>query len=387
MEWVRKIESYFQTPKVSTQKALNLLVAAIAECGKVVELSHSGLRARAQLHIGLAEEHHAFALKHFQSGEFNACQKQIEQSSMRVQMAQELVNAHEGVELDSTGSLFDFSDPSIEFLLNHLLNSIAKTKLVVESSNLHVNQKAQDSLFESVKVAKHALSALKNEEFDEAKNFSLTSMLLLARVCSLLSLENEQSTWQIDFPESACPESVNQIRRLIDEMAACRRLIADAGITNSAKIERHFKEAEERFNECLVSVTDHEYYFVENAVVVAMSELQLCQKLAQHATYNSELDDDEGAFSAERSFKSLEVESAKIVRIAQKNEVRDMRSFQRRMESSVVYFGRAAFQFKGNQMQEALRLATAAYLDLDFAWQIAMTSSKPEYREADFLET
>jgi hypothetical protein len=62
----------------------------------------------------------------------------------------------------------------------------------------------------------------------------------------------------------------------------------------------------------------------------------------------------------------------------------DFRIFQRRMDSDLVYFGRAAFQFKGDNLPEALRLATAAYLDLDFAWQIALTIAKPEYRDTEF---
>jgi len=384
MEWVRKIETYFVTPKVSTHKALDLLVATISETNKVVEITQSTFKNRALAHLTLAEEQYDLALKHFQQGEYTACQRQIELSSTHLQMAQLLLDGQSEVEIDSIAAVFDFPKDSTEYLLNHLLESIARTKLIVESGNLHVSQKAQDILFETVKVAKQSLSALKNDEIEDARHFCVAALLLLTRVCALLSIDNRQSPWQVDFPEAAVDEPVARVRHLLREMTTCLNLIADAGIVNSAKIERHFKEAEEHLGESITAIMEAEFYLVENAVIAALSELDLVRQLAAHSASATEPDDRNVLFSAERSFKALEAESSKIVRIAQKVAVRDFRIFQRRIDSALVYFGRAAFQFKGDNLPEALRLATAAYLDLDFAWQIALTTAKPEYRDADF---
>ncbi|MDR3616941.1 MAG: hypothetical protein P4L53_25510 [Candidatus Obscuribacterales bacterium] len=384
MEWVRKIENYFQTPKVSTRKALDLLVQAIAETNKFVEITQSSLKSRALAHLSLAEEQHNAALKHFQQEEYSACQRLIEQSSTHLQMAQMLLDGLSEVETNTIAASFDFPKDSTEYLLNYLLESIARTKLIVESGNLHVSQKAQDILFETVKVAKHSLSALKNEETKDARHFCVAALLLLTRVCALLSIDNRQSSWKIEFPETAIDEPVARVRHVIDEMTNCLNLIADAGIVNSAKIERHFKEAEEHLGECVAAIMDGEIYSVGNSAVAALSELDLCRQLSAHSASTTESDDERAKFSADRSFKALESESAKIVRIAQKVAVRDFRIFQRRMDSTLVYFGRAAFQFKEDNLPEALRLATAAYLDLDFAWQIALTTAKPEYRDTEF---
>jgi hypothetical protein len=384
MEWVRKIENYFQTPKVSTHKALDLLVQAIADTNKLVEITQSDLKSRALSHLSLAEEQHNAALKHFQIEEYSACQRLIEQSSTHLQIAQMLLDGQSEVEINSIATGFDFPKDSTEYLLNHLLESIARTKLIVESGNLHVSQKVQDILFETVKVAKHSLSALKNEETKDARHFCVAALLQLTRVCALLAIDNRQSTWQVEFPEAAIDEPVAKVRHVIEEMTCCLNLIADAGIVNSAKIERHFKEAEEHLGECVAAVMDGEVCSVGNAAVAALSELDLCRQLAAHSASTTEPDDESAIFSADRSFKALEAEAAKISRIAQKVAVRDFRIFQRRMDSALVYFGRAAFQFKGDNLPEALRLATAAYLDLDFAWQIALTTAKPEYRDTEF---
>jgi hypothetical protein len=384
MEWVRKIETYFVTPRVSAHKALELLVQTIAETNKFVEITQSSFKSRALAHLSLAEEQYNGALKHFQQGEYSACQRLIEQSSTHLQMAQILLDGQSEVGTNSVFANFDFPKDSTEYLLNHLLESIARTKLIVESGNLHVSQKAQDILFETVKVARQSLSALKNEESKDARHFGVAALLLLTRVCALLSLDNRQSTFQIEFPEAAVDEPVAQVRHLLNEMTSCLNLIADAGIVNSAKIERHFKEAEEHFGECIAAIMEAEFYSVGNAVVAALSELDLCRQLAAHSASTIEPAVESAQFSAEQSFKALEVESAKIVRIAQKVAVRDFRIFQRRIDSSLVYFGRAAFQFRGDNLPEALRLATAAYLDLDFAWQIALTTAKPEYRDTEF---
>jgi hypothetical protein len=384
MEWVRKIENYFQTPKVSTQRALDLLVDTIAETNQLVEIAQTSLKIRAAAHLTTAEEQYNSALKHFQLEEYSACQRLVEQSSTHLQMALMLLDGRAEAETNLIGDAFDFPRDSTEFLLNHLLESIARTKLIVESGNFHVNQKVQDILFETVKVSKQSLSALKNEETKDARHFCLAALLLLSRVCALLSVDNRQSSWQIEFPEASNSEPVARVRHVIDEMTTCLNLIADAGIVNSSKIERHFKEAEEHLGECIAAIMDGEIYAVGNACVAALSELDLCQQLAAHSASTNEPEVGNPEFSAERSFKALEVESAKIVRIAQKASVRDFRIFQRRIDSALVYFGRAAFQFKGDNLPEALRLATAAYLDVDFAWQIALTTAKPEYRETEF---
>ena len=377
MDIFKQLEGYYLSPKALAQKGLDRLVEAMADTNRDLQTAENEYLDCANQYMARADRIYERALAAFKDEEYEQCKALIEGSVVYLQMAVLIVQS-------SADETFDagFADGSAECLINLLLESIAKTKLTVEAANHQVSSAVHRCILRVVALYNQALLSLRECEDDDARLSADAGIHLLNWVILQIEIENNETMFELHLPSHTGNKFDAQMKEFAKDLAECRKLFFQRGKTLAPRAKNHLIEAEKYFDLCLENIVTGDFDDTETNIAAGMTEVKLATELAARGA--AKVSEDPEATSEEsledrvKSFKSL---AHKLISTARKSNVREPEVFEKKIDAAYHYFMRACDHLEGGFLAEAQRLAKAAYLDIDFAKQIALTKHKPEYRD------
>src|ERR1700678_3823408 len=157
MDIFKRFEGIYLSPKALAQKELDRLVVAMADTNKDLQTSENEYLDCANRYMSHADRIYQRALDAFKDDDYGRCKALVESSVVHLQIAALVARS-------SADATFEagFTDESAEYIVNHLLESIAKTKLTVESANYQVSSEVQKCLLRVVEKSYQSVAALKD---------------------------------------------------------------------------------------------------------------------------------------------------------------------------------------------------------------------------------
>jgi hypothetical protein len=377
MDIFKRFEGIYLSPKALAQKELDRLVVAMADTNKDLQTSENEYLDCANRYLSHADRIYQRALDAFKDDDYERCKALVESAVVHLQIATLVVQS-------SADAAFEagFTDESAQYLINHLLESIAKTKLTVESANYQVSSEVHKCLLRVVEISNQSVAALIDFEEEDARLSADAGILLLYWVLLQIELENDQPIFDLQLPNHTGNKFDVPMKQFANDMADCRKLFFQRGKTLAPRAKNHLTEAEKYFDQCLENIVDGDFDETETNIAAGTTELRLATELAARGAAkvldDQETTDEEKPEERIKSFKSV---AGRLINTARKTKIREPEIFEKRIDAAYHYYVRACQSLEEGTLVEAQRLAKAAYLDIDFARQIALTKNQPQYRD------
>lgn len=361
----------------ATLKELNALSDSIAEKNKLLEIEGRDVPAPVGNHLERADKNYQLAIEQFKEEDYTECQRFIERGELHIQLAEHQMqcNGQAALEVD-----FSSPDSRLEALLSELGQAIVRLKLTVEYANYQVPAKVKKSL---IKVASRHLSALDLLKANKPEEASVTAQAALLKLhwCALrIGVENRQAHLDLRLSKKLLSRCAWHIKEFADRLSASLERFEDAGISIPSTLAEHLRSSEDSLRTSIQALLDDDESGVEASVAAGLSELNLSEKLLA-ASPGAVREPGRRAHSAENSelYCTTMERLKQALSMAPVANIEKIQIIEKHLDASASYFDNAESKVNAGDLSEASRLARAAYLDLDYARQIALSKSAPRY--------
>jgi hypothetical protein len=355
----------------ASKKRLETLGDAIIECNRLLGARDDSISANAKQHIDCADRNHRQAMISFKEEDYDECNEFIDKGEIHVHFAHACLSVGDAVQFDP-----GFSESSVERLIEHLSESISRTKMAVEYSNCVVSPRMGKGLITVVALFNAALDKLTRMQADRARHIADAGLLLLYALTRLIEAENARPLAEIKLSKAGTKMD-KSIKALADQLADCKRMFAESSLVIPDRAQIHFADAEHHLYTSIDSLVDNDPDAVEAAAQAGLIELKLAQKIFRTTDPQMEQPLKEPA--------SEEPDMRAIYRRIEANielvKCSDRDQLQKHLKAALKFYERAVSAQRSSVWNEVDRLAKAAWLDLDFAQQIAFSKQKPRYRD------
>lgn len=270
------------------------------------------------------------------------------------------------------------SSDTIEGALFELTEKLAKVKLLVEYGDLTIDPSIQESLLNVMKIFDSAVADFRKRHTADAKRaLTAASVALHAVVCNVEASNQHENLAALKVTREIVTESQWRACTLASKIAECRRTVNALQKGELPEILEHLNAAEDKFASCLDNLVIGDETSTAMEARAGMLEIQSANRIANDAEFGSERRQNSLVRTVIAQFRQ---DVRRVVRLTESLNV-ETDGIARRLDASSNFFVKAHKCLHNDDLYEAERLARAAHLDLDFAWQIANCSRNVQYRE------
>ncbi|HEY9754931.1 MAG TPA: hypothetical protein V6C97_07220 [Oculatellaceae cyanobacterium] len=270
------------------------------------------------------------------------------------------------------------SSDTIEGALFELTEKLAKVKLLVEYGDLTIDPSIQESLLNVMKIFDSAVADLKKRHTADAKRaLTAASVALHAVVCNVEASNQHENLAALKVTREMVTESQWRACKLASKIAECRQTVNALQKGELPDVLEHLNAAEDKFANCLDNLVVGDESSIAMEARAGMLEIQSASRIANDAEFGSERRQNSLVRTVIAQFHQ---DVRRVVRLTESLNV-ETDGIARRLDASCNFFVKAHKCLHNDDLNEAERLARAAHLDLDFAWQIANCRGNAQYRE------
>ena len=191
--------------------------------------------------------------------------------------------------------------------------------------------------------------------------------------------ENSNVPLEVRLSKKLLTRSGWRIKEYADQLFADINRFADSGLELSPTAAVHVKDAEGCLRTSVKALLVGDSSGVEHAITAGFSELKFINKLFAASTgeisYRGKSERETA--TPERTEYRAKIEGLK--RVLALSEDRNAERIGKHLDASARFYAQSNEKMAVDDVPEASRLARAAYLDLDYARQIALSDSPPKY--------
>jgi len=350
---------------------LDLLVDSMANSNQLMQLIRDSVfRADAQQHIDSADRDYRAAVRSFKDDEFDECNEFIDRGMLHLEIAQFQLRGRGDEAYEPR-----FDEGSAEHLVAHLSRSLTGTKLAIEYCNCTVREPVKNGLISVTALFKEAAESLLDDEPEAARRTACGGLLYLHRISMQLEVDNQRTIADITIPHSGKLEK--RVKELSERLASCQRSFASAGLPISARVRSHFAQAERDLCISIDNIVEGDSEEIDSTVSAGLMEVKLAEKFFLAATGSRpEEKQNLPMYMAPLEFKAI---AHQLLHAIKRMKVRQPDLVEKHLNAAVRYYEAAVAKFSQSDFSESDRLARAAYLDLDYARQVALSKKPPRY--------
>lgn len=357
---------------------LESLVDALAQKERLVRESTS-VRDEVKRHVGEAQSRYKRAIEMLKNQDFDECEELIGHTELHLQLAE--------LQRDAKAVLAivhpEAADIKALVLLNMMSDGIVQTKLAVEYTNCTVSERVKNGL---VKVTSRFLKILDNLREPHVRGVEPkleANIVRLHWLTLLIALDNRRSIVSIKLNKNVLSKACLTIKDGIERICKIRQDLLDKNIQLNAATETHLHDAESHIRSAIKTLARGDEDAVESIITAALVEARLAERSIPSDTEVSE--NESTVFSEHVVAKRTATYAAAIEKLKEFYEAADLpnaAAVQKHLTASARYHADASQKLIQGHIQEATRLFRGAYLDLDFAKQLAYSDKPAAYLDS-----
>jgi len=360
--------------KRSIRSRLDRLVDEIAEKNRIVETGSQPIPPSAQQHLDKADADYRQALAQFQEEDLDECNRYAERAEIHLKLAEVQL-----AETYSSSQALSLAESGVEGTLAQLSKAIVDTKLAIEYSNCNLSAQTRKGLINVTARFGNALELLKDGESEEAQGMAEAGLLRLYWYVVDLCLENRHTIVDLRLSKKSLSKLGWQLKEFVDRAAECKQRFYDVGKPLPPAVGTHLAGADQAFRNAIDCVIDNDDSGLEACLAAGSLELKTAEKLFQSSGASEKYEEESAPIAVRPSSSEYEANVDKLKRLIESSQTQNGDQVIKRLSASARYFRSALEQLAAGDRVEASRLSRAAYLDLDYARQLALSNKPAKY--------